>query len=177
MIVEASRVVRLELIERFSGPFNEFLMEACVAFGAEPFQLNLGLSAEEPQNFYEGNRSWSSLSLYQEPELPAMTMWTGEIGEYPYGVRSMPRIFHGPVIAHWRFWLSVKGLRSTGLIDLREATESAMLAVLNEEFTSCAYQKNLGCLPLIEQQWVDQDQNHVGWVQEVEYSAGFEVSA
>ncbi|HEY2014639.1 MAG TPA: hypothetical protein VGH38_14110 [Bryobacteraceae bacterium] len=176
--IKISRLLRLALKERLSSDFNGVLQEACSEFGIEPYSLNfsqdslLGL-----QNFYEGNRSLDDLNLHQEPDLPAMTMWTGEGGQYGPGQRSMPTTFSGSVTAHWRFFLSVKGLRSTGLIDLREATEAAMVALLAEEFSEFTYRGDLSWQPLNEQIWLDQDAQHLGFVQQIEYTASFEVIA
>lgn len=177
MIVLASRLVRQSLLDRFTTLFNDHLEEACVEFSVAPYQLNFVRDPAEPQNFYEGNRSLNELIDKQEPILPLMTFWTGEGAENPIGIRTVGPTFNGAVLAHWRFVLAVKGMRSLGLIDLREATESAMLAILNDEFSGFAYQKNLAWQPLNEQQWVDQDSNNSFWTQEIEYTAGFEVTA
>lgn len=178
-VVQVSRTLRLALLQRFSNVFNGALQAACAEFQVDPpYSLNFLQASNGPQNFYEGNRSFDALNLLQEPDLPAMTMWTGEAIPYGPGQRQLPSIFSGSVLAHWRFFLSVKGLRSIGLIDLREATESAMIATLADEFSmpDCVYRGDIAWQALQEQQWVDQDSQHVGFMQPIEFSASFEVN-
>jgi hypothetical protein len=88
-----------------------------------------------------------------------------------------PKAFSGQVQAMWRFFLAVKGKYATGLQPMREATESALLAtLLNSNFAPCCYRKDLASSDPLGQQWVDQDGKNVGWVQEIQYQASFEVN-
>jgi len=181
-VLQVSRLVRMELKERFSADFNDNLAAACTEFGIPGFALNFAQDPSGLQNFYEGNRSLDSLNLHQEPDLSAMTMWTGEGRPFGLGEREMPRSFSGEVLAHWRFFLAIPGLRATGLVDLREAVEAAVLATLTPEWSGLAYRGNLGWQSLNEQIWLDLDSNPDGtpqprgWIQEVEYVASFEVN-
>lgn len=177
MTVQVSRLVRSALDTRFLLAFNGLLFAACQEFDIEAYTINFAGASELPQNFYRGNRTLDTLNLTQEPDLPALAMWTSEGAQYGAGQRQMPTTFSGAVFAHWRFFLSVKGLRSTGLVDLREATESAMIAVLADEFSDVIYRGDLAWQPLNEQIWLDQSEQQAGFIQEVEYQASFEVIA
>jgi hypothetical protein len=173
--IQVSRLVRLGVEERFAAQFNGLLVEACLEFGIPElgYAINFTEEPSQPQNFYRGDRTLESLSLHQEPDLPALVMWTGEGQNLKL---EMPREFSGRVACYWRFLLSINGVRSTGLVDLREATEAAMAGTLAGEFDDVGYLGDLAWQSLQEQQILDQDQRHFGWVQEVTYSATFEVN-
>jgi len=180
MTVQVSRLIRLALMDRMQT-YNDLLAEACQEFQVKPYRINFdqvdyGNTDLAPQNFYEGNRTLAELSLYLEPDFPALTFWTGEGGELPPGQRNQGILFSGWVAAHWRFFLSVKGLRSRGLVDLQEATQSAMIAMLDDEFGGFNYRGDLAWQAPPEQVWLDQDSNHVGFIQEIEFSGTFEVN-
>ncbi len=173
--IQISRLVRRGVEERFGGLFNGLVAAACAEFGIPKlaYRINFREETGMPANFYRGDRTWESLSMHQEPDPPAMTMWTGE-GQNLH--LEMPRVFSGRLVCYWRFWLFIAGVRRTGLVDLREATEAAMAATLAPEFTAVGYMGDLAWQPLPEQQILDQDQRHFGWMQEVTYSGGFEVN-
>jgi hypothetical protein len=176
--IQVSRLLRLALETSFGADFTTYLSAACVDFGIPDlaYAINFQESADAPQNFYRGDWTLDGLMATREPELPALAMWTGEGGQYGAGQREMPRAFSGFVFAHWRFFLSVPGSRRTELTDLREATESAMVVLLATVVSDVTYRGDLAWHALPEQVWLDQDQHAVGFVQEVEYQASFEVN-
>lgn len=177
--VQVSRYLRINLEDRFASIFNDALAGACEEF--EIPELVYAINFEqappgEPQNFFRGNRSLDSIMQLQEPELPALAMWTGAGGNFGPGERQMPRTFSGLVVAGWRFFLAVRGLRSTGLVDLREATEAAMITTIDREFSGVSYRGDLSWNPPPEQTWLDRDEQLVGFVQEIEFQASFGVN-
>lgn len=176
--IQVSRLARLALEARWQNEFNATLASVCQEYGVfDPaYEINFAELKERPQNFYRGNWTLDSLQALREPVLPALAMWTGEGTPYGPGQREMPRSFSGFVVGHWRFFLLVRGRSSAKLTDLREATESAMLATLQAEFTEMTYRADLAWQPLPEQTWLDQDDKHVGFVQELEFQASFEVN-
>lgn len=176
--VQVSRLVRLTVEERFSTAFNGALAVACTEFLIDSLAYQIDFEQTEGglQNFYRGNRTLEELMRLQEPDLPALAMWTGQGGNYPPGQREMPRTFSGVVGVGWRFFLAVRGLRNTQLVDLCEATEAAMIATLDEEFVGINYRGDLSWQSPPEQIWVDQDEAHVGFVQEMEFQASFGVN-
>lgn len=169
-----SRFLRQALEARFIADFNSNLAAACREFGIDSaYAISFDEASDTAQNFYRGNRTLDSLNLHQEPELPALAMWIGPGQDQKI---EKPRTFSGPVQACWRFFLAVQGLRKMGLTDLREATEAAMVATLDPEIPDAGYRGDLLWQPLQEQIWLDQDANHRGWVQELEFQATFEVN-
>lgn len=176
--IQVSRLLRLALETTFASEFSTYLSAACVEFGIPDlaYAVNFQEYAESPQNFYRGDWTLDGLVKTREPELPALAMWTGEGGQYGPGQREMPRTFSGFVFAHWRFFLAIPGSRRTQLTDLREATEAAMVSTLATVVSAVLYRGDLAWNALPEQVWLDQDQQAVGFVQEVEYQASFEVN-
>ena len=176
--IQVSRLVRLALEATFASEFTPLVTAACTDFGIPDlaYAINIQGFADAPQNFYRGDWTLDGLMATREPELPALAMWTGEGGQYGAGQREMPRTFSGFVFAHWRFFLLIPGSRRTELTDLREATESAMVATLATVVTDVLYRGDLAWHALPEQVWFDQDQQAVGFAQEVEYQASFEVN-
>lgn len=176
--VQVSRLVRLALEARWENAFNERLAVACAEFGIFPlaYTINFEQLVDQPQNFYRGNRTLDALVQLQEPDLPALAMWADTGGNLPPGQREMPRKFSGVVFAGWRFFLMVQGLRSAGLVDLREATEAAMVDTLDPEFSGINYRGDLNWQAPPEQVWLDQDDRHVGFVQVIEFQASFGVN-
>lgn len=176
--VQVSRFLRLNLEARFGVIFNDALADACEEFGIADlvYNINFDQAPSAPQNFFRGNRSLDNLLAMQEPTLPGLAMWVGEGAEYTPGQREMPRVFSGAVFAHWRFFLSVKGLRNVGLTDLREATEAAMVTTIAPEFSGVNYRSDLAWQALDEQLWRDEDQEFAALVQVVEYQASFGVN-
>jgi hypothetical protein len=184
MSIQVSRLLRLALEDRFVADFNTNLNAACHDFAIDDLAYKINFTEADgqnfteadgqPQNFYRGNWTLDSLIALREPDLPALAMWTGEGAQYGPGERQMPRTFSGFVFAHWRFFLAVKGRRE-GLTDLREATESAMISTLDAEFSGTGYRGDLAWQALPDQIWIDQDQKAVGFGQQVEYQASFEV--
>jgi hypothetical protein len=176
--VIVSRLVRQALETQFTSSFNSDLSTACGDFGISSlaYSLNFGYSTSLPQNYFHGNWSLEDLLRFHEPILPALTMWTGEGGQYPAGQREMPRDFSGYVFAHWRFFLAIQGRVSFGLTDLREATESAVLSALIPEFSPITYRGDLAWQATPPREWTDADEKQAGFVQEVEYQASFEVN-
>ncbi len=175
--IQVSRRVRRALEARWAEQFNGYLAAVCLEYEiyAPAYQINFTEVPEQPQNFYRGNWTLDALQSLREPVLPVMSMWVGEGAMYGPGQRQMPCAFSGFVVAHWRFFLSIKGRSSAKLADLREATESAMMATLQAEFSEMTYRGDLAWQALQEQIWVDQDQHHLGFVQELEFQASFEV--
>lgn len=169
--VQVSRKLRLALEAQFASVFNNLLAAACTEFGIAGFTINFS-GGEGPQNFYRGERTIESLVAHQEPELPALAMWVGEGQNQNI---EKPRKFAGPVAVYWRFWLMVTGIRTAGLTDLREAVEAAMVDTLDPELPGLGYRGDLEWKPLGEQQLFNQDEQHLGWVQQITYSASFEV--
>ena len=176
--IQVSRLVRLALESRWAGEFNDHLAEVSKEFQFPQlaYRINFEEFGEAPENFYRGNWTLDALGSFRKPVLPALTMWTGEGVPYGPGQREMPRHFSGYVVAHWRFFVSVLGRSSAKLTDLREATESAMLATIQDEFSEMTYRGDLGWQALQEQTWLDQDSRHLGFVQELEFQASFEVN-
>ena len=176
--IQVSRLLRLALESSFAADFAGYLAAACSDFGIPDlaYEINFREFEDAPQNFYRGDWTLDGLVATREPELPALAMWTGEGGQYGAGQREMPRTFSGFVFVHWRFFLSIPGSRRTELTDLREATESAMVALLATVVSDVPYRGDLAWHALPEQVWLDQDQHAVGFVQEVEYQASFEVN-
>lgn len=174
--VQVSRFVRVALEQRFQLDFNERLAVACLEFGATRYAVNFEQLSDQPQNYYRGNRTLDLLLQFQEPDLPAVAMWTGVAGNYEPGRREMPRKFSGAVFVGWRFFLSVRGRSSAGLVDLCEATEAAMVDTLDPEFSGINYHGDLNWNPQPELQWIDQDEQQVGFVQVVEFQASFGVN-
>jgi hypothetical protein len=176
--VQVSRLLRLALETTFAADFTTYLSAACADFGISDlaYRINFAETTGAPQNFYRGDWTLAGLVATREPELPALAMWTGEGGQYGPGQREMPRTFSGFVFVHWRFFLAIPGLRRAELTDLREATESAMVALLATVVSDVTYRGDLAWHALPEQVWLDQDQHAVGFVQEVEYQASFEVN-
>ncbi len=176
--IQVSRLVRQSLEETFATQFSPFLAEACGDFGIPDlaYLINFQDFAEAPQNFFRGDWTLAGLMATREPDVPGLAMWTGEGGQYGAGQREMPRTFSGFVFAHWRFFLFIPGSRRVQLTDLREATEAAMVATLALAVSDVLYRGDLAWHALPEQVWLDQDQQAVGFVQEVEYQASFEVN-
>src|SRR5262249_32800381 len=150
---------------------------ACADFGMPDlaYAINFSGASEGAQNFYRGNRTLEHLMSLQEPELPVLSMWTGPGVPVGYGERQMSTIWDGVIVAGWRFVVAIKGLRSTGLVDLCEATEAAMIATLAPEFSRITYRGDLSWQGPPELKWVDEDAEHVGWIQEIEFQASFRV--
>jgi hypothetical protein len=174
--VQISRALRLAVEQRCADMFNDALASACSDFGISELAYAISFGGGDPQNFYRGNRTLEQLVQMQEPDFPAVAMWTGLGGPLPQGEREFPRTFSGAVFVGWRFFVAVKGLRSTGLVDLCEATESALVATLAPEFSEVGYRGDLYWQSPPELIWVDQDRNHVGFIQEIEFQASFRVS-
>jgi hypothetical protein len=176
--IQVSRLLRLAVETGFASGFNTLLSAACTDFDIADlaYQINFAEDDAEPANFYRGDWTLDGLIARREPDLPALAIWTGEGGSYGPGQREMPRTFSGFVFVHWRFFLFVQGSRRAGLTDLREATESAMVAMLATDFSGVTYRGDLAWHAVPEQTWLDQDQQAVGFVQEVEYQASFEVN-
>ena len=169
-VVQVSRKLRLALEAQFAGLFNTLLADACTEFGIDAFRIDF--AGEELQNFYRGERTIESLLAHEIPELPALAMWVGEGQDQNI---EKPRRFAGPVAVYWRFWLLVVGVQTAGLTDLREAVEAAIIGTLDPELPGLVYRGDLEWKPLGEQQLFNQDEQHFGWVQQVTYSASFEV--
>jgi hypothetical protein len=179
MTYQISRLLRLALESRWSADWNPAIRDACTEFGIGDlaYQVNFAGIDQEPQNFYRGNWTLESLTEFMEPELPGLAMWIGPGVPHGPGERQMPRVWDGIVTAGWRYFLRVPGRRTLAdLTNLREATESAMVAVLAMEFSEVTYRGDLVWQALPELVWLDQDNQRAGWVQEVEYSASFEVT-
>ncbi len=172
MSVQVSRALRLNLLARFGALFNQNLADACADFGIGDLAYAIDFSQSLLQNFFEGNRSFESLLFHHEPVFPALTFWIG-----PGQDRQLakPRKFSGELTACWRFWFAARGRLQSSLVDLREATESALILTLDPEMSGFGYH-GLGWNGINEQAWLDQDQNTVGYVQEIEYQALFEVN-
>jgi hypothetical protein len=172
--VQVSRLLRVELEARFASLYNDAVSAACTEFGIADlsYAINFAEASSLPQNFYRGEWTMESLML-REPEFPCMAMWVGAGRD---DRRSKPRSFSGVVAVYWRVWLSIVGIRKGGLVDLREATEAAMIATLDPELPSLGYVGDLEWAPLGEQQLLSQDEQHFGWIQQVTYSATFEVN-
>lgn len=179
MAISPSRILRLDLEEQFADAFTPALKDACGAFGISnlEYEINFRQADGLNQNFYRKTWTLTELMEFYEPVFPALCMWTNQGGEYGPGVRSTPRTFSGFVFVYWRFFLSFNGLRSEGLTDLREATESALLEVLVPELNSVTYRKDLAWSALDPQVWQDRDGQNVGFIQVVDYQASFEVNA
>jgi hypothetical protein len=178
MTTQVSRLLRAALKDRFVYAFNGNLAEACAAVKAPAFVINF--TGGEPQNFYESPFALNSLLAKVEPTLPALGMWTGEGVPYGPGLREMPCNWHGAVRAYWRFFLLAPGMTEDdrgALIGLREAVESAMIATLAPELSEVTYRGDLGWDRLDEIEYWGADETQIGWVQEVNYSATFEVRA
>src|SRR5262249_34173946 len=124
------------------------------------------------QNFYQGNRSIDELIAREEPDFSALAFWTGDGLDEG---REKPRMFSGTIRGFWHFFLFVPGLRTAGLIPLREAVEAAMIVTLRTEISGIGY-RNLGWQSLPEQRWTDADDRLRGFIQEVQYTADFEVN-
>jgi hypothetical protein len=172
-VLEISRGVRLAVEARLSEAFNAALAEASGEFGVPDELLppfNFGEASELPANFYRGAWMLPDMLERLEPEWPAMAMWTGEGQDQS---TQKPRAFSGAVAVYWRFWLVIPGLRRAGLVDMREAVESALVATLNPE--GLRYRGDLSWGQLMEQSILGQDERHFGWLQEITYTAGFEV--
>ena len=176
--IMVSRLLRLEVEGRLADSFNGNLATACADcdISALAYVLNFAEADGDPQNFYRGDWTLDGLVAFKEPDLPALTLWVGEGNAYGPGQREMPRTFSGSVVVHWRFFLSIRGSRAAGLTDLREATESAMVSTLAEEFSGVTYRGDLAWQTLPPQTWLDRDDQAVGFVQEVEFQASFEVN-
>jgi hypothetical protein len=176
--IQVSRLVRLALEERWSAQFNDALAEIHLEYEIfDPaYRINFAEVAEQPQNFYRGAWSLEDLLRFREPDLPVMCLAVGSGIPYPPGIRSMPRAFSGYVGAQWRFYLAIRGRSGEKLTALREATEAAMLATIQGEFSEITYRGDLSWQPLLEEPWLDQDNKHAGFVQQVDYSASFEVN-
>ena len=176
-VLEVSRLVRTELEAQFAALFNDALVDACNRFEIGPlyYQINFLGDENQPSNFFRGDWSPDELTQLEEPVFPALAAWTGELQSYSEGLRTMTRLFSGTVTAHWRFFLQVPG-RQAGLTNLREATESAMLATLGVEFSAITYRGDFSGGASQPRQWLDRDQNSIGFTQVVEYQASFEVN-
>jgi hypothetical protein len=173
--VSVSQIVRVTLESRFGALFNDALVAAFNAFGtgAYAFMINFDQADGSEQNFYREDRSLDSAIQFDLPELPALAMW---VGDGQNQSTEMPRLFSGQVVVHWRFFLFVAGNQKTGLAEQREACESALLAVLDPEFSGIGYRGDLGWSGLTEKAPVGQDDQHFGWGQAITYSATFEVN-
>lgn len=179
-VIQVSRQLRLGLEEQFAASFNGNLDLACGEFYISNLAFRIAWNEPEGddsdgqlQNFYRGDRTFQELLEFEEPDFPALAMWTGEFQDEQ---NEHYRVFSGKVSAYWRFFLFVKGVRQDGLVALREAVESAMLATLDPELTGMTYYGLRGDLQPT-QKFLDQDSCHVGWLQEVNYSTTFEVRA
>lgn len=178
MAISPSRILRTDLEEQFAEEFTPALKDACGTFGISnlEYEINFREADGLNQNFYRKNWNLAEILQFYEPVFPSLCMWTSEGGEYGPGVRSTPRTFSGFVYVYWRFFLSINGLRSAGLTDLREATESAILAVLVPELNAVTYRKDLVWEAIDPQIWTDRDGQNVGFIQQVDYKASFEVN-
>ncbi len=168
-------MVRLELEARFGGLFNDALIAAFTEFGkaGEAFAVNFDRSEDQPQNFYRENRSIDSLLVNDEPDLPGMAMW---IGPGRNESRDKPRLFSGQVSVSWKAYLYVAGVDKSGLLTQREAIESALLATLDPEFPEFGFNGDLGWSDPLETQFFSQDNRHIGWAQEIEFTGTFTVN-
>jgi hypothetical protein len=173
--IQVSRAVRTNVEARFGALFNDALTSALTEFGVPELQwaINWDQQEDRPENFYRGDRTIGELVAKEMPALPALAMWTGEIADLS---REKPRVFSGFVSVYWRFFLFVPGLHSSGLVEQRGAVEAAMVACLAAQPGAIGYRGDLASTPLAEQQLFSQDDENFGWVQEVTYTATFEVS-
>jgi hypothetical protein len=171
--IQISRAVRLAVEARFAELFNDAVWSAALEFGVDELMIptiNFAEYPDVPQNFYRGVWTLDDMQTRQTPDWPAMCMWVGEGQDQK---TQKPRVFSGVVAVYWRFWLVVEGLKRAGLIDLREAVESAMVWTLHPE--GLGYRGDLSWGQLVEQSILGQDEQHYGWLQEVTYTASFEV--
>lgn len=172
-----SRTVRLGVLGQLAANFNAALAQAGDDAGVPGFAYYINFDgSSDRQNFYQGDRTLESLSTHQEPDLPALTFWTGEGQPYGPGQREMPSAWSGVVAVYFRFFLFVPGVRASGLVDMRETTEAALISVLAQDVQGLRYMGDLGWQALNEQQLYDVEDQFVGWVQEVTYQAHFEVT-
>jgi hypothetical protein len=70
----------------------------------------------------------------------------------------------------------VKGLRKQGLVYQREAAEAALLATLDPEFPYLGFNGDLSWGKPIMRQYIGQDNTHVGWAQETNFTWSFTVN-
>jgi|SRR5579883_297677 hypothetical protein len=173
--VPVSGQVRAAIEDALVLGFNTGFAAACQAAGIEACAFNWPRDPQGVPNCYLGDRTLGQLVALDEPELPAVAWWIGAGQDLN---RTKARAFSGVVQAHWRFFLAVRGKHVRRLAILRECVEAALMGVLlgGLDVAGIAYRKDLSWDNPIEQEWLDLDQQHVGWVQEVTYSAGFEVN-
>lgn len=175
MSVQVSRQLRQALESLFETYFNGNLSQACSDFGIPKLAFTVDWARTDPTdtNFYRGDRTIESLVSLDVSRFPALAMWIGEGEDQQL---EHPRMFSGRVNAHWRFFLFVNGMYTTGLTDLREAVESAMVETLDNEIPSIGF-TGIAWSQLPEQQYFDQSESLVGWVQEIVFTGVFEVRA
>ena len=202
-IISPSNFLRTALESQFAAVFNSNLAAAYGSFGPgiPPYAINFSLddlsNPDLPQNYFPWNKSIDTVEQKDEPDFPAMCMWIGtgaDAGSSPNAPK--PSIFAGQITAHWRFWLYVPTAiadmgtdHSSGgplfpvrsqtaqklLVPMREATEAALIATLTGLPDSLGFRRDLSWQPPAEGQWMDMAQNLVGWLQEIEFNANFEV--
>jgi hypothetical protein len=153
--------------------FNPALVERCTALRIKAFPINWSRASEGPNNCFEGSWSFDELLEFEVPAFPAVCWWIG--GGQDLNLQK-PRTFSGRVEARWRLIAAVRGMSNRGLAAQRDAFETALLATLLS-MGDAGYNKDLVWGDPVEQQWIDQSAaKHVGWVQEVNYTASFEVN-
>lgn len=176
MTVSPARVLRLALLDRFTQDFNRNLQAACEEFGIPElnFTINFARDAIEPQNYYDFPEDFQRLIDHREPDFPVFEMWVDDWLDQHI---EKPRDFSGTVRAQWRVFLSVDGFRKTGFFaQLREALDSALIVTLRAGLANSVVSRgDLSRSPAIDLEWLDQDENTVHWIQQVDYSATFEV--
>ncbi len=185
--IEVGRAVRTALEARFGALFNEELAAACDEFLVGDLKFAIEFGDEEPstdadeampptQNYYRGDRTLEDLLQHDEPDLPALAMWVGEGKNRDFdAVQSGRMFFSGVVAVYWRWFLFVP-MRKEGMVELAEAVQHAMLATLEPELISLNYRGDLSWGNPIEAKWTSQDAERFGWVQEILYTATFEVN-
>ncbi len=183
--IQVSRLVRSALETRFDAVFSTALAAACAEFGIPQLAYVIDFSGTEPalepatgpdqvptQNYFRGDWSLDELLAIREPDFPVLAMWTGS-GQNLH--LQMPRTFSGYLEVFWRIFLPIP-MRMSGLVDLREATEAAMLACLDAELVVASYRGDLSWDPPSEPRVVSQDEDKLSLVQSVTYRASFEVN-
>ena len=181
-----SAFLRDTLEDQFAAVYNPNLAAACMDRQCTDLAYEIvfvdegAVTPAVAQNFYRADKSLDTLEQKDEPDLPAMAMWIGPGIDMRASPESpKPSNFYGRVTAYWRIWLFAPGSTKQvqeSLTPLREATESAMIATLNGGLPDdLGFRGDLSWGLPKEATWVDMDQQLVGWVQELEYTASFDV--
>lgn len=173
-LVLISPELRQGLQAAFAAMFNVEAAAACRELGIPPIAFNWERAAKLPKTCFVGNRSFEDLRDFEGADFPAVSWWMGSGQDLN---TESPRRFSGIISAGWRFFCAVPGRSSRGLTEQREAVEAAMGAlVVSVNLDHGAYRKDLVWGDPVDYKWLDQDSKHVGWVQEIQFNASFEVN-